>query len=287
MIPIKVDNIDRLVSDHADRILNDYKKDLDETALDALLSPYSFRGILEAKPADLRVIIKDLGKKKKKKEEEDDDEFNSIIRVYKEKFSHWKRRKYCAEALVKKLEITVCPYCNRSFIHSIEERESRVCQMDHFFNKDDYPYLALSFYNLIPSCYACNHTKSTHDLGLSPYEIDNSDSVTFSYAPTSTSSYQVELKVNDDKMSNNVNVLGLKGLYAFHNDYAEELVTKRMIYSDAYLKEMEANFGDIVESKEKLLRLIAGNYIEEGDLKKRPLAKMTRDIMLQLKFIEE
>jgi hypothetical protein len=280
MIPIKVDNIDRLVSEHADRILTDYKADLDEAAIDVLLYPYSFREVLEAKPAELRVIIKDIGKK-------DSEEFNTIFRVYEKKFSHWKKKKYCAEALVKKLEITVCPYCNRSFIHSIEERESRVCQIDHFFNKSDYPYLALSFYNLIPSCYACNHTKSTHDLGLSPYEINNSDTVTFSYAPTSTSSYQVELKVNDDRMNNNVNVLGLKGLYAFHDDYAEELVIKRMIYSDDYLNELEANFGGIVESKEKLLRLIAGNYIQEDDLKKRPLAKLTRDIMLQLDFIKK
>lgn len=280
MIPIKVDNIDRLVSEHADLILKDYKKDLDETALDALLTPYSFRGILEAKPSKLREIIETLGEREK-------EEFTSIIEVYENKFSDWKKKKYCAEALLKSLAITVCPYCNRSFIHSIKEKESRTCQIDHFFNKNKYPYLALSFYNLIPSCYACNHTKSTHDLGLSPYEIDNSDTVTFSFVPISTSNYQVELKVNDDRMNDNVNVLGLKGLYAFHDDYAEELVIKRMIYSDDYLKELEANFGDIVESKEKLLRLIAGNYIEEGDLKKRPLAKMTRDIMLQLKFIEE
>lgn len=283
MIPIKVDNIDRLVSEHADRILKDYKDDLDETALNKLLSPYSLQNILEAKPAELRIIIGVLGKI----DEKDKKDFASVVDVYEKKFSKWKKRKYCAETLVKKLELTVCPYCNRSFIHSIEEQESRACQMDHFFNKKDYPYLALSFYNLIPSCYACNHTKSTRDLGLSPYEIDNSDAVTFSYTPTSTSSYKVELNVNDERMNENVNVLGLKGLYAFHDDYAEELVTKRMIYSDAYLKELEANFGYVVESKEKLLRLIAGNYIEADDLKKRPLAKMTRDILKQLKFIEE
>lgn len=280
MIPIKLDNIDRRVSDHANRILKDYRDDLDEAALNKLLTPYSFREILEAKPSKLRQIAETLKEREK-------EEFTSIIEVYENKFSEWKKKKYCAEVLLKSLEITVCPYCNRSFIHSIEERESRTCQIDHFFNKSKYPYLALSFYNLIPSCYACNHTKSTHDLGLSPYEIDNSDAVTFSYAPTSTSSCQVELNVNDGRMNNNVNILGLKSLYAFHDDYVEELVVKRMIYSDAYLKELEANFGDIVESKEKLLRLIAGNYIEEDDLKKRPLAKMTRDIMMQLGFIEE
>jgi 5-methylcytosine-specific restriction endonuclease McrA len=279
MIPIKVNNIDTIISEHADQILKDYKDYLDATAIDALLTPYSFREILVAKPDKLWKIIETLRERKK-------EEFNSVIKTYKE-FAKWSESKYCAESLVKRLELTVCPYCNRSFIHSIKKRKSRTCQIDHFFNKNKYPYLALSFYNLIPVCYACNHTKSTHDLGLSPYEIDNSDTVTFSYAPTSTSSYQVELKVNDDRMNDNVNVLGLKGLYAFHDDYAEELVTKRMIYSDAYLKELEANFGDVVESKDKLLRLIAGNYIEVDDLKKRPLAKMTRDIMKQLKFIKE
>lgn len=279
MIPIRVTDIDALAADHGRLILKDYCIDLDEAVLDGLLAPYRFSDILTAKPSELRSIKGILGKKSS-------EDFSSILDVY-DKFAAWKKIKYCAETLVRKLELTVCPYCNRSFIHSIEEKEARVCQIDHFFSKGDYPYLALSFYNLIPSCYACNHTKSIDELGLSPYEIGDSNLLTFSLIPESTSQLNVELKTNDSRMAKNIEVLGLKSLYRLHNDYVGELADKRRIYSDEYLEELGTKFKDVVGSKEQLLRLIAGNYIQEVDLKKRPLAKLTRDIMLQLKFISE
>lgn len=35
----------------------------------------------------------------------------------------------------------------------------RKFQFNHFYDKGTYPYLALSFYNLIPSCSTCNSSK--------------------------------------------------------------------------------------------------------------------------------
>ncbi|WP_419672991.1 hypothetical protein [Aliarcobacter butzleri] len=50
-----------------------------------------------------------------------------------------------------------CFYCNKDFITNFEAgKEVSTFQLDHFFDKGTYPYLALSFYNLIPSCSACN-----------------------------------------------------------------------------------------------------------------------------------
>lgn len=279
MIPIKISNINILASEHARLLLENYKADLNVDELDRLLTPYSFNQVLVAKPAELREIIDTIRKRPY------DKVFSSLLKVYK-KFAKWEGGKYCAEKLLKNLGLTVCPYCNRTYIHSIDEKKARVCQIDHFFNKKDYPYLALSFYNLIPSCYACNHTKSTRSIGLSPYEITNSNIVAFSYNHTSISNIEVTLSTENEEMKTNIKELGLDSLYKNHNDYVGELIDKRRIYSDAYLKELEANFGDRVESREKLLRLIAGNYIEEEALKKRPPAKMTRDIMMQLGFIE-
>ena len=54
-----------------------------------------------------------------------------------------------------------CPYCWKNpLIHFDENNENkRMFQFDHFFPKSKYSKLAINFYNLVPSCNACNHLK--------------------------------------------------------------------------------------------------------------------------------
>jgi len=55
-----------------------------------------------------------------------------------------------------------CFYCNKDFINNFEENTDKLVstfQLDHFYDKGTYPYLALSFYNFIPSCPTCNSSK--------------------------------------------------------------------------------------------------------------------------------
>ena len=61
------------------------------------------------------------------------------------------------------LGVTVCPYCNRSYVFTL--RKGTRPQYDHYFPKSKYPYLCISMYNLIPCCSVCNslkHDKNTH-----------------------------------------------------------------------------------------------------------------------------
>lgn len=44
-----------------------------------------------------------------------------------------------------------CPYC----------AVDHVTTVDHYFSKDEYPYLSVSLQNLIPSCAECNHLKGS------------------------------------------------------------------------------------------------------------------------------
>lgn len=57
--------------------------------------------------------------------------------------------------------------------------------LDHYYDKGKYPYLALSFYNLIPSCNICNSKfKTTIDFKeiphLHPYEDSFNEKAKFS-----------------------------------------------------------------------------------------------------------
>ena len=65
----------------------------------------------------------------------------------------WNRHK-----LLSLIGIEICPYCQRNYISSYEENndEKTTADLDHFYPKSLYPFLALSLYNFIPSCQICN-----------------------------------------------------------------------------------------------------------------------------------
>ena len=53
--------------------------------------------------------------------------------------------------------LCICPYCSEE---GIEPTNNTKKQIDHFLPKRQYPFLAMSYYNLIPSCETCNHVGS-------------------------------------------------------------------------------------------------------------------------------
>lgn len=67
--------------------------------------------------------------------------------------------KWDAYELTRRLNIDVCPYCNRQYVFTIKDGDGRP-QIDHFYPQSDFPYLSCSLYNFIPSCPQCNHQKS-------------------------------------------------------------------------------------------------------------------------------
>lgn len=81
-------------------------------------------------------------------------------------------------AHVKGLNLRVCPYCGRSYIYAVDKGSTTVKpQIDHFLPKSKYPFLALSYFNLIPVCPICNmkDCKGEYDpmvnIGTRPFSI--------------------------------------------------------------------------------------------------------------------
>lgn len=65
--------------------------------------------------------------------------------------------KWNAYALCKKSKTRICPYCNHAYAFTIKSKNGSFRPtLDHFFYKDKYPHLALTLYNLVPSCSSCN-----------------------------------------------------------------------------------------------------------------------------------
>lgn len=61
--------------------------------------------------------------------------------------------------------LRICPYCG---IDKVIESKRTKNEIDHFLPKGKYPFFAVSYYNLIPSCNSCN--RADHKGQLSPID---------------------------------------------------------------------------------------------------------------------
>lgn len=197
--------------------------------------------------------------------------------------------------LINEYDIKCCPYCNENFI--INRGEKTTLQLDHFFPKSEYPIFALCLYNLIPSCYACNHIKSKNSIGVSPNNhLYDFSKLKITYTPQESDyldnpeKLEVIFKYDDDtefseKMEQNLEVFGIKEAYKNHKDYVQEILKKAQIYNSKMINEIQHNFPELFSSKEELVRIIFGNYITKEELLKRPLSKLTMDLLRELHII--
>jgi len=219
---------------------------------------------------------------------------NILLReeIFEKEYNNWgQRRKYGAYNFVESLDLKTCPYCNRNYTFIVNDESGKLRpEIDHFYPKSKYPFLAMSFFNLIPSCPSCNHTKSNtvkKDL-INPYDIKDGD-FTFTYTPKSVDfievenqkynfdNFEIELKSNQNNQDN-IELFKLKELYAQHKDIVLELLIKKAYYPQSYIDEL-SSFGF---SKDEIYRYLFSNYNQEQDLHKRPLSKLTKDISQEL-----
>ena len=63
------------------------------------------------------------------------------------------------EELTRRNQYFICPYCKRNYINVVVSDDgvkSVKPDLDHFYPKSIYPFLAVTLSNLIPSCLTCN-----------------------------------------------------------------------------------------------------------------------------------
>jgi len=186
---------------------------------------------------------------------------------------------------VDDIGLQTCPYCNRAYIQSVSKRGVVRPQIDHFFPKDKYPYLGVSFYNLIPSCSVCNGTTSKGnknsytDKLVSPYEI-KSDDFKFSFDIESINNFPPKLV---EKIDINDEYFKLEDFYKHHGDVVHELYTK--LYKEDTKEHFDAlrkSLSGIGFDEAEIHRFITCGYLEDEDMHKRPLSKLIKDISREL-----
>lgn len=199
--------------------------------------------------------------------------------------------KYDGFAFSSLIDVSVCPYCNRNYIINLNESGIATCELDHFYNKDKFPFFALSFYNLIPACRPCNHIKSNktgkyHNPHSKKYTHD--DLIKFSVEITGANYLDIlsdlELKYDYHKDFEDTFIhLKINEVYEFHKIYVQDLIKKKHLYSEEYLEQLIVDFGGkIFRSREELLGLLLPGYINDDRLCLRPFSKLSKDIWEQL-----
>ncbi|PDS23296.1 hypothetical protein [Flavobacterium branchiophilum] len=217
-------------------------------------------------------------------------------------FTNKDRKGYDAYELAKILNIRTCCYCNRNFTTTVISSKDKISrpQFDHFFYKKKYSLMALSFYNLIPSCSICNTTlKGEKDYGiLHPYIDDVINDFEFKAIPQNITTL---LNINDDfkieykeldatnllnsKLKESIELFKLREIYASNGNEIKDLFLIRYKYSKKYLEVLEKmTKGKFTE--EELFRLAFGTEINSINFESRPFSKLKKDILKELGIIK-
>lgn len=286
-----------------------YSKEINE--LDLLLTDDNIKKIIKGKPNELLDLW--LNKFEKYKgtliricDNEKKKTYKNVNLIYL-LFNYTSFRKVSAKnkfngfLLAKKLGVECCPYCNRNYTttHATYKEKEVFPEFDHFYHKNDYPLLAVSFYNLIPSCNVCNtHFKGSKDSVkenlFHPYTELEPNAFNFSFIPQNVQSlygkkdkFELNFIINDlankDSIESTLEFFGIKEIYEkCHSDLIKEIVNKKLSYSDKYLEIIKDTYGI---SFEESYRILFETYYEDDQLYKRPFSKLKKDIFDDVNII--
>lgn len=211
---------------------------------------------------------------------------------------------YSAYHLATYIGFRSCVYCNRTYTVSQFkiDKEGHINKLirphfDHWFPKENYPLLALSFFNLIPSCSICNSSvKGRKEFNLSKYihpYVDNViDSIVFSYShDVSIDSLKIEVSaINsnvdlEQRINNTLRDFFIEEMYNAHHPELRDLLDVKKAYSENYLKSLKESFPGATLSDDEIYRMVFGTEINSFDFHKRPFSKFKYDILKELRVI--
>lgn len=206
-----------------------------------------------------------------------------------------KESKYNAYHLADNLKINTCPYCNRQYTITItgvsnSEKITRP-QFDHYFSQEKYPLLAISFYNLIPSCSICNSTiKHIKEFDLSthihPYLEDVITKFKFGYTlATMNRCKNIKLKYEicpeKDKIKKTLEDFKLEAIYNGHKFLVDQLLELKTALNDDYLEILTRHSYHGLDSwtPEEAYLYAFGTHYEDDKLYLHPFSKLKKDIL--------
>lgn len=195
--------------------------------------------------------------------------------------------------------LCVCPYCGRQWIDMAEEggRISK-SNIDHFLPKSKYPYLAMSFFNMIPACETCNKIDNKGDMDpvvypgyamklLNPHEFYDRV-VNFSYeyngrGENNEKNFKVKTETENDILEEGyVTKLKLRAFYANQRMEVKD-VRRRFITASHSWKKFLYNLGVKDIFLQNLEERTLGYSLNDDEASQRLMYKFKKDLLMQLK----
>lgn len=211
-----------------------------------------------------------------------------------------------AQKLAKYLDCNVCVYCGRIYTNTVIKNGKCIIHptFDHFFPKGEYPLLALSFFNLIPSCYNCNCTTkgqnpvNSNTTYLHPYinsvdEVNSCFKFSYSLGSSANNHNRINIKIGgirkdqtgayvSTKVKKTTFDFQTEDVYQVHNSYElKEILDNRKRFSAQRIKDiLKTNLMD----EDELYELILGTEIGRDDKEElnRPLFKLKNDLAREI-----
>ena len=255
---------------------------------------YELKEILYGNFEKLIEIKNKIGKK-------DDNKIKSFFNYDKSKINNSsplisKLQPKISEFFQKNIEVHICYYCNIDFINTFKKKNQtkNAFTLDHVLEKADYPFLALSLYNLVPSCYVCNSKVKNSKIPFDDFSPTNKDfdfdeRVKFKSFISNTNiqiekeqDFYIKLIENySNKFDKYIESLNLNNRYDYHKYKVLEMIEKRREYPDSRINEL----ADLTKkTQEEIKQDLFGIYTSE-DLHQRPLSKLIKDISEELDLI--
>ncbi|MEM5570548.1 hypothetical protein [Aliarcobacter butzleri] len=215
-------------------------------------------------------------------------------------YSAYRQKKEFLEHF-KKLNIKSCPFCNNNYIYfykeDVSDEYNTLATLEHYYPKAEYPFLSLSFYNLIPSCSNCN-SKFKGNLShvgniLHPYYEDFDEKATFSVSVDSLpAGKDIELSIslkqndiNDTRCEKSIERFQLDKIYEEHKDIAKEIWNKAQVYNNDRIDELYKSFYKALGyTKDDVKNFVFCSYLRKNDINKRNHTKLTQDILMQFEL---
>lgn len=224
----------------------------------------------------------------------------SSLSKLKHVFNYDKFQSEITKFFTDNFDFRTCFYCNKDFITNFEaDKEVSTFQLDHFYDKGTYPYLALSFYNLIPSCPTCNSKKvkgsantfENNCIAQNSQNFDFHKKVKFKLLLDDScknlhikSKNDIDITLKEqftDIYDKYIEIFKLNERYKAHKDIVFNMI-KAELYPQSRLKELKNLTGiPFQQIKKDIFNLID----ESEDLSKQPFSKLIVDMSKELGII--
>lgn len=202
------------------------------------------------------------------------------------------------KVLCEKLQIEVCPYCNRQYIYTYENgtQKSNTAEIDHFRPKSKYPYLSCSLYNFVPSCHTCNSIKHDKDANIiypykegfgnaGKFQIKRDDAHDIEF-PVIIQNLKPKVTIKElegdalqSRIQKSKEVLHLEEIYSKHQLDINDLLLRYNRYGKMKKKEIAKN----LEMPESVIKkMILGFPLQIGKKRNYILEKFKKDVVEQL-----